>query len=285
MNKLSVIFAIFCLLITIPVLIFVYLPLKDAEIQEVTPLVLEDDVLMVVGEETIYKQDLETEMSFAPNREDEDSEAFFINKLAKDSIILQAGAGEGRIKLDSTFYNNKNKNYKKRVEMIQSVRESVEQDVDKLEGTIVSIWFFNNDYVGPLGYEGGKTRALEKLRPLYDEVVAGNISIEEAGEIIASDTELASLDPVYKTNAIYKFSVKANDPITFDQEFNEALKGLPEGHITEIYTLKDSNDNTRQPVDAVHAFGKLEKRTGKGILGFEEWLVFHESNFKIIYNN
>lgn len=244
-----------------------------------------EGVIATVGEEKIYSADLELEASMNPQLTGVDINKFYLDKLINDSLTLQAGEAEGKVVLDPSYFNNPHKDYAKRIEMVREVRSQVESSLGGVKGKVVSIWFYNNDYVGPLGYEEGKRVALEKLSALREQVAGGALTIDAAGEAIINDATIAQLDPAYKTNAIFSFDTTRDKKITFDDAFNSALASLAPGEVSFVFTLKDDETLTGETLDAVHVFGIVtEKSGGSGFASFEQWLNHYKSRFGIDYN-
>lgn len=226
-----------------------------------------------VGDEYIYSADFDTENNLYPPAPGSDSKKVILDRLTEDSIILQGAQEDGLAKLDLTVYNSKDKDYKKRVELVAKVKNDIKNQSDTYKGTIVAIWFLN-DRVGPLGYEKSKQIALEKITKLHGDVKSGKITIQQAGENIKRDSSLAQLDKAYKSNAIFNFYSTKDDPPTYDDNFNQALFNLPAKGISEVFTGKSADlDNNNQLTDAYFIFGQLKEKAGSGkYISFDDWL-------------
>lgn len=224
-----------------------------------------------VGTETLYQKDLDTELAAYPVIKGVDASKLLQKKLISDSIILQGAAADKIITLDPNVFNSVDKNYEKRLQLIAQAKKSIQGQSDHIQGTIVSIWF-SNSQPGPAGYEKGKQIAYAQISKLYNDVKSGKITIEQAGEAIKNDSELAQVDPAYAANALIPFEASGNSAITFDKPFNTMLWNLPQGQLTPLYLAKDKDYKTKQMIDAVYMFAQVSQRkTDTGITDFQTW--------------
>lgn len=234
-----------------------------------------------VGEELIYQGDLDTEALMVPptvpNRD-----KVILGRIVKDSVILQGARAEKLVTLNDTIYNSPKKDYVKRLSAVEKVQKTVEDRVDTLTGSLMSIFFLNN-HVGPLGYEKAKQIAYEKLFKLREDAANKKITAEQAGELIKQDVSLEQLDPSYKTNAIYNFTVTKNQPITPEKKLNDAAWSLTPGGVTEVFTLRsaDYDDNYRYK-DAYYSFIHVSgKKFQGGDVDFKGWYDRQAAQFPV----
>lgn len=230
-----------------------------------------------VGSENIYKQNLDSYKSVYPQS---DNEA--LEQLINDSLILQKAASQKLVSLDSTFYNFQIIDIKKRTSVVDKVKEEIEKKADTISGEVVSVWFLN-DRVGPLGYEASKKKALAKIQTVYNQVKTKKLTLRQAAALISSDKSLAQIDSSYKSNAYFTFTVNYDKSPTHSAQMNEALKKLPVGGLTEIFTIK-SNDlaDKNQMVDAYYSFGSVTSKTGNGqIVSNRDWFENAKKEFKV----
>ncbi len=99
-------------------------PASSAELPTAPPA----QILATVGAEKIYGGDLEYEYRQYPDLRGKTDPAVMLDKLINDSIILQAGAKEGKITLDAYIFNNPEKDYSRRLQKVDSVRTSFGSD-------------------------------------------------------------------------------------------------------------------------------------------------------------
>lgn len=247
----------------------------------------ESDVLIKVGNETLYYKDLETELSRYPDNKNENAKAILMQKLITDSVILQGGADEELIEVDSSTFNSLEKDYGKRIQLVESVKQQLESNSIETEGYVVSIWFRNNGYIGPMGLEKSKTTARQKLEVLWKEVSEGRMSVQKAGDIIANDTSLAQLDIAYKNNAIFPFTATKgnNKPITLNKDLDEELLELQNGEVSEIYVGQGVDPDTGERYEAMYAFGQItEKKVSHSeYTSFDDWLNIKNQIYEVRY--
>lgn len=240
--------------------------------------------IVKVGEETVYQKDLETELQYSPVATD-DSKKLLLDKIIKDSIILQAGRKGGLVALDSSIYNSLDKDYMKRIKTVAEIRQKIENNRDSISGHVVSVWFSNN---GPwkLPYETAKEIAFKKITYLHQEVEAKRMTIQQAGEEIKKDASLFDVDRAYKTNALYSFNQDSNEDITYDPDFDEILRNLPIHQVSAIYTGKDieikDGKKTGNKIEVLYMFGVItDKKSASGYASFDAWFEKQKNEYEI----
>ncbi len=275
----QVLFFVFAvmLILTLALLYFLFIAQKGTT--NVPP-----EPAMKVGAETIYKTDVAYELALYPENTQE-AKDMILAKIANDSITLQAGSKEGLIALDSSFYDSPTKDYDKRIAMVESVRNTLETKGDSIEGAIVSIWFRNNGYIGPLGLEKSKAEALKKITDLQKQVTAKKITVVEAGEAIKNDSSLEKLDLSYTNNAIYDFTSFKGDggKISLNSNLDAELWNLAIGEPSKIYLTQSKDIATDKLEDALYSFGVVTKKNSGGTqhISYEDWLATKKGDYEI----
>lgn len=245
-------------------------------------------VILEVGAEKIYAADYAFEKAQKPDLIDTDEEAYIYNKLIQDSILLQETSKTDGFELDRTIFNSPTKNYSTRLKRIKEAQDKLMKSSVALEGTIIAIWFFNNDMSGPEGYEKSKQITYDKIVELREQVAAKNISVQDAGEYIKQDETLAVIDPAYKSNAIYNFSAISTDNIVYDPEFNSLLTTMPVGEVSQVYTLKTPTGvrNEGPVTEALHAFAvihnKQQNQRPTESDDLESYIQTHRDSYQIV---
>jgi len=151
--------------------------------------------------------------------------------LTEEAIILNEGIKKGIINPNENFLDpNK----------IEFAREYFRKEgTTYISGEGISVWFYNMK-PPTMGVEAAKTKTHVFIKNLREKVVRGEITMKQAGEIIASYDELAEIDVAYKTNAYFTFEfVKPNQKLFNDPELNKILWQFEEGKITPILIGKD----------------------------------------------
>lgn len=239
-------------------------------------------IILKVGIENIYSSDYSYELNQLPNNIS-DNNNLIIGKLIKDSKIIQTAARENRIQLDNTFFNTPNKDYGKRVESINSIKSQISSEGDIIKGAVISIWFYNNEQIGSLGYVGGKDFAYKKITELHDKVTSGKLTVSQAGQAIIADTSIGQIDKVFQSNAIYWFNSKKNDkkPISLNAEMDEEIWNLQPGQTSKVYLTKIYDSKSDSKIDSLYYFSHVTDRENKGTnLSFEEWYEANKENYE-----
>lgn len=244
--------------------------------------VTDAEQIMKIGDEVIYRKDLEYEIAHYPDELSSEIDALLKNKIATDSMILQAAAADGYLQLNDEIYNSPNKNYRSRIQTIASVKSKIADDSGYVSGAGIFIWFMNNT-PGPIGYEKGKELAYQTIQPIHQKVKKGEVSIKDAGEQIKSLEFLAQVDKAYKVNSYYEFKASKKDKIVFDSELNAQLLMMKEGQISELLLLQDyENGNGKVKKDAAYAFFQIFKKQNSAFNNFEEWLNQKQGKYERI---
>lgn len=210
-----------------------------------------------------------------------DRDTLLKEKMITDSIILQAGAQEGYITLDPTVYNSSTKDYFKRIEAVRTVKKQVTFDAASIHGALVAIWFMNNN-PGPAGYEKGREIAYATIKPLYDQVKNGAMTIQEAGKRVAETEELAQVDRAYKVNAFIEFRKLTGEKLVYDETFNQTIYGLNPGELTDLVVLKDYEGGRKEVYkEAAYMFAQLFGKKESAVVSFENWLQERRGRYDV----
>lgn len=240
-------------------------------------------VIATVGAEQIFQSDLDTELSYTQTLAGVDTKKIIMDKLISDSIVLQAAAAEGLITLDASVYNSTTKDYMNRINLVETAKKEVSSRADQIQGTVITIWFFNNEYVGPRGYEKSKRVAFEKIQELYTRLTSQTITLKELIETIKNDTSLAELDKAYKTNASFDFTVTKNKTISFDKNFDAMIWAVEPGQFSKISVLKDMSVDIDPSKEVAYAFAYVSHKKTGGEQNFEDWIIEKEKTYPVTY--
>lgn len=244
---------------------------------------LTEQPIAKVGEETIYMSALIAEKKHYPY-DDVDTPKVnkrLIQKIASDSAILQGALEDNIIRVDDSVYNSPDLDYEKRIVLIEEIKKRLKESTTRLKGSVVSIWFYNNYEIGPLGYEGSNEKAFEVISDLHQRVKNREITIEEAGSIIRNDETLEDLDRAYKTNALFTFNVEGEDTITLDEQFDEVIWAMDEGEVSDVvpitlYQLKEGEE-----MESLYMFAQVEEKKQGSIINFDTWFQEQISTYEL----
>lgn len=231
-------------------------------------------IIMKVGQENIYQKDLDTEEKAFPPIKNVDKKKLLLDKIAKDSILLQGARDDGIVNLDTSVFNSPQKDYAKRIDLIGAIKKKIDEKSDNLTGAIVSIWFYNKA-PGRVGYEKGRKLALAAITKIHDDVVKKKLTIEQAGQAIRNDPLLGRVDPAYLNNALLKFSKSPSQSLIFDPGFDAIIKKLTTGAVSNVYLAKTKQWQNGQPtdsmIDSVYMFAQVTARKKSTNSGYDDW--------------
>lgn len=240
-----------------------------------------EGVIAKVGDELIYDSDLNYELSYYPASNDGEPETILFKKLIEDSVLLQAAQEDGHITLDSSIFNSPTKDYAKRIETIMQLKEDIEQSAATFEGSVISIWFHNQN-PGPVGYERGKQIAQQEMNSLLSELTANRITMQQAGERIRTNQNLAQVDSSWKANAYFDFAVPFGAKITYSKEIDRRIFTVEEGQFSGIITGKDLDPQTGKQIEAVYMIAEVSKQGDRAAAGFDKWLTAKLKEYEVI---
>lgn len=238
--------------------------------------------IMTVGEEILYQEDLDRFLQVLPPSTPE-REKLARTAMKEESIALQAGAKAGVITLGASFYNARNKDYEQRSARYVAVQQGIKQRTARISGSVLTLWFFNNNQAGSAGYEQGKRIALQKMTDLHTKVKNRQLSMTEAATELKQDTSLERLDVVWQQNAIFTFeNVGPDEQITFDEPFNKNIRALAAGGVTDLTLLSVESNGTQR--EALYTFAQVASKSNGSIQegSFEEWLSVQQKNYDVI---
>lgn len=244
-----------------------------------------DAIIAKVGDETIWQKDLDYELSMYPTqgKNMEEVRKQLLDKLVRESIVLQGGRAEKLATVGPTIFNVSGKDYLKRFQTVQDIEEKVKANADTIEGTAVALYIFNTQF-GRLGYNKAKELVTPKAKDLYDQVKSKKISIEEAAKKIQEDSSLGGADVNYKGNSMYKFKEKKGDKVTLYPDFDAQLYKLKPGEVSSLYVGKDKHPKTGEMIDAVYIFAQVTKQlSSNGKPNFEEWFNKYKKQYEVTY--
>lgn len=242
-------------------------------------------VIAEVGDTPVYQSYLDEEIKLYPKKVTPEVKKQLLDKVIKDTIILQAAKKEKKIQNAYETPVTTTDAYLQRTKAAQDAQALIDSQAQGIKGSIVSIWFLNNGIIGPLGYERGKQIAFEKISALHKKVMNKEITMREAGQLIITDPQLKKLDPSYKENAFTQFHATPGKSITFWKPFDAMLWKLQPGGTTPVYAGDDTDPQTGKLIPVLYMFGQVsEKIASSNITSFESWYAQQKKQYEVTYN-
>jgi hypothetical protein len=244
----------------------------------------EDTAIATVNKKPIYKRYVNNELAYYPGSKPKDLEKKIQEKLINDEITLQEGVKKGWIKDYPQGTSLTPSEYLKRTDTVQKVKEKINESGDVIRGKTVMVWFYNNKHIGPGGIEASKKTAYTRIKPLYDQVKSGKMTIEEAGRIIKEDTSLEKIDPAWKWNALSPFVYYKDKSATWWPEYNKILWSTKEGDLTPLY-LGGGILREGKPMEELYIFSLVEKKsTNSDYTEYRQWLEEKRKEYSVSYS-
>ncbi|MEX0896078.1 MAG: hypothetical protein WDZ94_04025 [Patescibacteria group bacterium] len=246
-------------------------------------------VIATVGEEQIFQSDLEQIIPLLPASENTQEQGLEV--LVNHSIILQAAQEEGVIGIPSELFNKPYKNQSARFEFVDQVRQTIESNFSVIQGSVVSIYFLNES-PGIIGYEAGREFAQQKINAIHQQVTNGEITMQQAGQMIAADAELERVDSAFRSNAYFEFSAGPDEGIVIDPDLDPAIRALDPGEVSSVLVGKGmdlsdwspTSDVQVEVVDAMFMFAQVDKKeTNLEYNSFDEWLEAKRMAYQVSY--
>lgn len=247
---------------------------------------LSEKVIAKVGSEEIYGRDLTFYLAiYSPTTITEDQPitqtilSETLNRIAKDSRILQGAAAAKLVQLEDSFFTGSNKNNEARLESAQAMIGEVSRNlISQTGGETLSIWFNTPTAQNSIGIEVAKTIAQEKINRLQDGLENDvYISFEEAAAAIRADVSLAELDPAYQSNAYSTFkNVTPGEDFLSDAAIATVFDKLQAGETSEILTFHNEAGEE-------HSFMmiRISDKKDRGFASFADWLKAQEEKYPL----
>lgn len=265
---------------------------------QLSPIALNSEtVITQVGEDTIFQSDINQYRPSAPNVEN--AEGHMIAGLTRQSAIIQGALAAEWIEPEDAKLNTPNRSLSNRTQLTERIEAQFNEQRTRVEGSTIGIYFLN-EFPGPIGYQEGRRLADQKIRAIYSRLRSGEITMQQAGEIIANDTQLEQVDSSYKTNAYSTFSIGVGQKVTHDPDANDRILSLSEGELSPIITAKSidlssidfsSEDHYQaieelEPIDALFIIAQVDKRVvGLNYATFEDWVEEQLTTYANNYEN
>lgn len=245
-----------------------------------------DKIIATVGGTPLPKNYLDIELEYYPGTPSAEIKKKLTQKIIDDEITLQSAKTEGLINKDYQVAPGNKIQYTQRSKAVAEVKKIINNRSVDLEAEVVSIWFYNNGYIGPYGYDKGRDIAFRKINQYYDQVQSKKITIQKAGELIAADQELINsrINISLKENSYLVLKGKKGQQMSFWPEFDTKLWDLSVGELTNIFTGTDINESGKT-IPILYAFGQLTKKdtTGDSRPDYDQWLLANKKNYEITY--
>lgn len=243
------------------------------------------DTIATVGSTKLPKSYLDLELSYYPATPTAEIEKALVDKVINDQITLEEGKKDGYITDFPNGATLSKEDYLKRTQLVEEVKQKINSSGNMVTGKLISVWFYNNIYVGPKGFEESKRIAYAKIKPLYDQVQNGSITVEQAGEQIAGDASLIEIDKAYKGNALVDFTFYKGGTGTFWPEFNDIIWETEEGQITPLY-LGAGAMRDGKPSEELYIFARIDKKsTNPDFNDYKEWIEKKKSASTVVISD
>ena len=171
--------------------------------------------------------------------------------LTEEAIILNEAVKKGIISEKEVFFDPK------KVNLARKYFET--EGTSYVNFEMITIWFLNDVRPPQMELEAAKEKARAFISDLRKRLVKGEISMRQAGDIIASSSELEKIDVAYKNNAYVSFSfVKPTQQVLIDPELYKMVWKLKEQEISEV--LIGKNPGFPNWVESYFAVIKVNKK-------------------------
>lgn len=237
-------------------------------------------VIVKVGNELLYEEDLNYELAYYPPSNSGEPEEILIKKMIDDSVILQSAEKEGLIELDNKIYNSSDKDYEKRTQTVLQLKDKIDEKSTQLEGSVISLWFHNMQ-PGDVGYTKGKQIAQAEMSRLLVDLNAKKITMQQAGEQIRANQSLAQVDASWEANSFFEFAISNNQKITYSPEIDKQIYRLNSGQISELLVGKDIDPETGKKIDAVYMIAQVTNRSTNPGMSYDTWLEENREKYEI----
>ena len=249
----------------------------------------QEEKIAQVGKETLYGSDFNYELAvFFPKEAKKSAlkkeiKDRVLEKLIEKSIVLQSAEERGLIELTEEAFNNPYKDFVLRNGLYEEAKAKLTDEVVERISVAGIFMFFYNQKIPAMGLEKAKELTRAKMETLYEDLLAGKITLQEAAKKISEDKSLAEIDPIYYANAYAEFIDRNRaSPIggAVNQKNNDLIWELERGEFSPIL-LGLEPGNEPQPNEAYWAiFQILDKKEGEAGT-FWEWIEKEKEHYEI----
>lgn len=248
-------------------------------------------IVAIAGSETLYGKDLNYELlSHYPMVFDtssplpKDTKDSALNQVIDESLILQIAQSKGIIKLEDSFFNNPEKDYRKRVKALDTAQSELAKVAESRITVAGIIIYFNNQSDSKDIPQGAKEKTRQKIEKLRSDILAKKITIRQAGETIAQDVELEAIDPNYKADSLVEYNnINRFIPIKGSENVSltEAVWKLKKSDVSEILLGYRLNGQTGKSEEAFWGVFEVKDKFEGLSDTFENWFKTEKQKYKI----
>lgn len=172
--------------------------------------------------------------------------------VSEEAILLNEAIKEGIIPENENRLNPQN---------VNKARDYFETEgTTFLSGEIISVWFYNMN-PPKIGVEAAKKKVNPIIINLRERIINNEITMKQAGEIIAQTEELKEIDPSYQTNAYFSFQYKkVGQSIFNDKDLDKISWQMKTGEISPVLVGKDCCDELKNWYEAYFTVIKINKK-------------------------
>lgn len=201
-----------------------------------------------------------------------------VNFLVDESAILQYGRQKGIIHFDDKVLSDPNQVIE-RERLFNQLKGQLDPGLERLSASQIAIWYYNMASPSTtLAQAEGIAKA--KITAYQRQIKNKEITIKQAGAMIATDSSLLKLDKNYVGNSYTSFTLKKLDePLFSDDELNQVLLTLQPGQVSDVIQVKKeiqmpassyTGGKARSIKNYYFAVVQLDGITGQG--SYSEWL-------------
>jgi hypothetical protein len=250
-----------------------------------------DKVIITVGKEKIYQKDYDVEYKeFQVGNKNISSgiKTIILEKMIRDSLILQLAMKEKIVQqLPLNVYNSPDKDYYQRVRQVEALEIALQKKFTvSSSGTVFTVFIYNLE-IGAYPYAQAKKIAYEKIKLVRDRLVAKEINLEQAKDILTKDEELKKIDSARETNVYFDFNTSRGNGISLWKEFDDMLLKTPKNEYTPIYAGKDyiiADNGKSENKEVIYMFGYIKDNQMNGSNNIDTYINENKKHYEIIFN-
>lgn len=215
-----------------------------------------------------------------PNKLTAEDRKYLDDLALERSIVIQETQKRNLILVDPSLLVP-NKNWEEYNRTYEKAKEAIISQEEQLSVTGIFMFFYNQ-FPPKMGVEKAKELTRKKMEELRGKLIMGKINLQQAAEIIANDSSLAEIDPIYDANAYSEFNKRNKTRqivggITAKDD--ELLWSLNVGDYSPIILGYESG-NEVTPNEAYWAIFQVTSKTGTG-KPYLEWLKEQKRKYAV----
>ena len=150
-------------------------------------------------------------------------------------------------------------------------------EVFEMTGETISVWFYNME-PPEMGLEEAREYTEELVTDLLEKIRSGEMTMEEAGDVIRNDSVMKEIDIGLEGNAYSLFSIIGDSQTFTDPELQKDVRSLEEDELSEVLVGRDKSEDW---YDAFFMVVKVDEKQ-EGFESYDDWVSNARGRIEVV---